>query len=141
MLFKISGSDCYLVGTIHVLPTGSILPAALNELALTHELVIEHIEEKLTVPLERSDGRVLSDDLDEDVYRKLHNVWEQLNINDIRLSSQAPWRISLIVTTKLLGPLGLDPSYGVEKQPQNIVTSIGKKPKVLETLDSVIAAL
>ena len=67
MLFKIFGSSSYLLGTIHALPKETSLPATLIELAKSHQLVIEHFEEKLTVPLERNDGRVLADDLDDEM--------------------------------------------------------------------------
>lgn len=108
MLFQINESARHLLGTVHMLPKGELIPASLVLLAKNAQrLVIEHQRERPRFPVLREDDFPLSDDIDADLYRRLAHLWDVFDIKT-SLESMPLWRVDLELTLAIYAEIDFE---------------------------------
>lgn len=118
MLYRISGSSTFLLGSCHLLPdTFTALPAPWERAwAASTQLFIECRFDRLNSPAyeEYSNGRSLSDDLDDALYAQVRSAWLQLERDVTALPRVKPWTAALVIGSVLHEQAGLRRDFGID---------------------------
>ena len=141
MLYKISGSSTFLLGSCHLLPnTFTALPASWEQAwATSAQLVIECRFDRLTSPPyeEYSDGHRLSDDLGDALYSQVRSAWLHLERDEAALPLVKPWTAALMMSSVLHEQCGLRRHFGIDWRFLQRALKINRPVHELETVCTV----
>ncbi|MFA6958119.1 MAG: TraB/GumN family protein [Thermoanaerobaculia bacterium] len=141
MLFRVSGSDVFVCGTVHFLPDGVRLPSALfSTVASADDCIFESDLENASEPeYARYPGDdSISEHISSDLFDRVSDLCADLDLSGL-LPKFKPWWVTVVIGVHLIHRAGYRLDSGVDRQLWNAAKRAGKLPFVLESIEALRA--